>query len=137
MKIRILLQLLFLVTTAGYSQYNPYVSQIPVNAMRDVGIYKQRIYNERSNWIQQQIYILNDLNNSLFNEDKLPADFGTLNHKIKLRNVLTDYINGIKAYDFAEDYLFNSIQDNFNKIEKYYYDYYNQVVDRYNNAKKR
>lgn len=136
MKIKILLQLFFLSTTAGYSQFNPYVSQIPVNAMRDVGIYKQRLYNERSNWIQQQIYRLTDLNNSLFNEDKLPADFGTLNHKIKLRNVMVKYVNGIRAYDYSENYIFSSIQDNLNKIEKYYYDYYNQVVENYNNRNK-
>jgi hypothetical protein len=136
MKIRILLLTLFSITTSVYSQFNPYVRQIPIEAMRDVGIYKQRLYDERANWIQQKIYRLTDLNNSLFNESKLPTDFDTLNHKIKLRNVIVDYMNSIKSYDYSENYIFNSIQDNFNIIEKYYYDYYNQVVENYNNRNK-
>lgn len=90
--------------------------------MRDVGIYKQRLYDERSNWIQQKIYNLNNLSSSLFDEDKLPADFGTLMHKTKLNKMMAEYVDGIKAYDFADDYYFNSVQNNFKKIEKYYYE---------------
>jgi hypothetical protein len=136
MKIRILLLSLFSITTSVYSQFNPYVRQIPIEAMRDVGIYKQRLYDERANWIQQKIYKLNNLNESLLNEDKLPADFNTSYHKTKLNNVMVEYVNGIRAYDYSENYIFNSIQDNFRKIEKYYYDYYNQVVENYNNRNK-
>lgn len=104
--------------------------------MRDVGMYKQRLYDERSKCIQQEIYRLNDLNNSLFDEDKLPADFGTLKHKTKLNKMMTEYVDRIKAYDFADDYYFNSVQNNFKKIEKYYYDYYNNEVEVYNSKKK-
>jgi hypothetical protein len=136
MKIRILLLIFFSITTSVYSQFNPYVRQIPIEAMRDVGIYKQRLYDERANWIQQKIYKLNNLNESLFNEDKLPSDFKTSYHKTKLNNVMVEYVNGIRAYDYSENYIFNSIQDNFRKIEKYYYDYYNQVVENYNNRNK-
>ena len=50
---------------------------------------------------------------------------------------MVEYVNGIRAYDYSENYIFNSIQDNFRKIEKYYYDYYNQVVENYNNKNKR
>nr|WP_315175185.1 hypothetical protein [uncultured Flavobacterium sp.] len=77
------------------------------------------------------------MNDSLLNEDKLPADFNTSYHKTKLNNVMVEYVNGIRAYDYSENYIFNSIQDNFRKIEKYYYDYYNQVVENYNNKNKR
>jgi xanthosine utilization system XapX-like protein len=136
MKSRILSLAILLITTVGYSQFNSYVPQNPVRAMRDVGMYKQRLYDERLNWIQQKIYSLNDLNSSLFNEDKLPADFGTLYHKTKLNKVMTDYTDSIKAYDFAENYIFSSIQDNFRKIEKYYYDYYNNEVVVYNSKKR-
>lgn len=136
MKNRIILLTLFLITTLGYPQFNSYVPQIPVRAMRDVGMYKQRLYDERSKWIQQEIYRLNDLNNSLFDEDKLPADFGTLKHKTKLNKMMAEYVDGIKAYDFADDYYFNSVQNNFKKIEKYYYDYYNNEVEVYNSKKK-
>ena len=136
MKIQILLFTFFSITTSVYSQFNQYVPQIPVEAMRDVGMYKQRLYDERSNWIQQKIYSLNDLNSSLFNEDKLPTDFNTLYHKTKLNKVMKEYVKGIVAYDYSENYIFNSIQDNFRKIEKYYYDYYNQVVENYNNRNK-
>lgn len=136
MKIRILLLTIFSITTSVYSQFNPYVAQNPVRAMREVGMYKQRLYDERSNWIQQKIYNLNNLNDSLLNEDKLPADFNTSYHKKKINNVMVEYVNGIRAYDYSENYIFNSIQDNFRKIEKYYYDYYNQVVENYNNRNK-
>ena len=104
--------------------------------MREVGMYKQQLYEERSYWIQQKIYKLTDLNNYLFDESKLPSDFGTLNHKIKLRNIIVEYMNGIQAYDYSENYIFNSIQQNFRKIEKYYYEYYNYVVEVYNNRNK-
>ena len=137
MKIRILFLAIFSISTSVYSQFNSYVPQNPVRAMRDVGIYKQRLYEERSNWIQQKIYSLNNLNDSLLNEDKLPADFNTSYHKTKLNNVMVEYVNGIRAYDYSENYIFNSIQDNFRKIEKYYYDYYNQEVENYNNKNKR
>ena len=136
MKIKILVIIFFFISKFSFSQFNPYVPQIPIQAMRDVGIYKERLYDERSNWIQQKIYNLTDLNNSLFNESKLPSDFGALNHKIKLRNIIVDYMNGIQAYDYSENYIFNSIQDNFKKIEKYYYEYYNYVVENYNNRNK-
>jgi hypothetical protein len=136
MKIRILLLTIFSITTSIYSQFNSYVPQNPVGAMRDVGMYKQRLYDERSNWIQQKIYRLNDLSSSLFNEDKLPPDFDTLNHKTKLHSVMTKYVDAIRSYDYSENYIFSSIQDNFRKIEKYYYDYYNEVVENYNNRNK-
>jgi hypothetical protein len=110
MKNRIILLTLFLIMTLGYSQFNSYVPQIPVRAMRDVGMYKQRLYDERSKWIQQEIYRLNDLNNSLFDEEKLPADFGTLKHKTKLNKMMAEYVDGIKAYDFADDYYNNEVE---------------------------
>ena len=60
MKIRILFLVIFSISSSVYSQFNSYVPQNPVRAMRDVGIYKQRLYEERSNWIQQKIYSLNN-----------------------------------------------------------------------------
>lgn len=136
MIIRILFLVIFSISSSVYSQFNSYVPQNPVRAMRDVGMYKQRLYEERSNWIQQKIYSLNNLSNSLFDEDKLPADFGTLKHKTKLNKLMTEYVNGIRAYDFADDYYFDSVQNNFKKIEKYYYEYYNNEVEVYNSKKK-
>jgi hypothetical protein len=125
-----------LFSSIGYSQYNPYVPQVPVNAMYNVGVYKQRLYQDRSNWIQETINSLAQTNAKLFNEEKLPADFNTYYHKKKLNEIMVDYVNNIKGYDFADDYYFNSIVENFRKIEKYYYDYYNDTVERYNNSKK-
>lgn len=136
MKTKILVVIFFFISKFSFSQFSPYVPQIPIEAMREVGMYKQQLYEERSYWIQQKIYKLTDLNNYLFNESKLPSDFGTLNHKIKLRNIIVEYMNGIQAYDYSENYIFNSIQQNFRKIEKYYYEYYNYVVEVYNNRNK-
>lgn len=136
MKNKLFLITLLFITTFGYSQFNEYVPQNPVRAMRDVGMYKQRLYNERLNWIQQEIYRLNDLNYSLFDKNKLPSDFNTVYHGHKLHNELTKYLDAIKAYDFADDYVFDSIQLNLKKIEKYYYEYYNNEVEVYNSKKK-
>lgn len=130
MKKEFLFFLLFF-STLGYTQYNNYVPQIPINAMRDVSSYKQKLYQERSNWIQATINNLNDLNNSLLNEDELPSDFGTSKHKLILNNYLAEYVNSIKGYDFSDDYIFNSIQKNFKNIQKYYVDYFNYVSENY------
>ena len=135
MKITIFISII-LTTTIGYSQFNEYVPQVPINAMHNVGVYKQRLYQDRSNWIQETINSLAKTNAKLFNEDKLPADFNTYYHKKKLNDIMVDYVNNIKGYDFADDYYFNSIVENFRKIEKFYYDYYNDTVEKYNNSKK-
>jgi hypothetical protein len=135
MKITIFISII-LTTAIGYSQFNQYVPQVPVNEMYNVGIYKQRLYQDRSNWIQETIYSLAQTNTKLFNEEKLPADFNTYYHKKKLHDIMVDYVNNIKGYDFADDYYFNSIVENFRKIEKFYYDYYNDTVEKYNNSKK-
>jgi hypothetical protein len=127
---------IILLSSVGYSQFNSYVPQVPINTMYNVGVYKQRLYQDRSNWIQEQINRLAQTNNKLFNVDKLPDDFNTYYHKKKLNDIMVDYVNNIKGYDFADDYYFNSIVDNFRKIEKYYYDYYNDTVETYNNSKK-
>lgn len=135
MKIRLyfICLLFFLIANLSFSQFKPYVPQVPIRASVEVGIYKQNLYNQRTAWIQQEINRLVGVYENLFNERKLPADFETYKHKINLRKVLTDFIDSIRYYDYSDNYYFNYVVQNFEAIEKYYYDYYNNEVKRYNN----
>ena len=65
--------LLILFSTFGYCQFRPYVPQNPVNAMRSVGMYKQRIYDERKDWIQSRINGLINAIDENVNEDNFPS----------------------------------------------------------------
>ena len=120
-------------SSIGFAQFNPYVPQVPVRAKAQVGIYKQNLYNQRYNWIQNEINRLTELYEYLFNEKKLPSDFQVIKHKSYLHKILVDYLNSIRRYDFSDNYYFNSVVENLEAIEKYYYEYYNYQVDKYNN----
>ena len=110
--------------------FNQYIPQNPVEAKRIVGMIKQKKYEARTEWMQQKIYQLAGLYETLFNEQNFPKDFNTYTHKSKLRTVMADYFDDIKAYDFGDDYVFQNVQQNIYNIEKYYYDYYNFVVSQ-------
>jgi hypothetical protein len=133
MKYSLLTFIAFLISNLANAQFNPYVPQLPVSQMREVGIYKQNLHNQRVIWVQDEINRLVKVNEYLFNQNKLPADFNVLKHKTHLHKILVDYVNNIKNYDYSDNYYFNSVVENFELIEKYYYDYYNNEVKRYNN----
>lgn len=110
--------------------FNQYVPQNPTEAMRIVGMIRQQKYDARTEWLQQKVYQLTSLNETLFNEQNFPEGFPTYIHKNKLRSVMVDYFDEIKAYDFGDDSVFQNVQLNLNNIEKYYYDYYNSIVSQ-------
>lgn len=112
-------------------KFNGYVSQNPVNAMAAVGMRLQAKYDARKDWIQQRIDGLAELKNSLYNEQTLPSSINAKATNEAYWQKVKDYINSIRGYDFADDYQFNSIQSNFNRIEKYLYDSYNEIIRKY------
>jgi hypothetical protein len=112
-------------------KFNPYVSQIPVDAMTRVGMIKQQKYDTRTIWIQEQIYKLTDLISSLFNQQNLPgiAIESTRNiYIIKIRN----YVGSISGADYTNDYQFSNIVNGFQLVENEIYRGYNSCVESEN-----
>lgn len=109
-------------------KFNEYISQNPVNAMVAVGMMRQAKYDARKDWIQQRIDGLAELKNSLYNEQTLPNSINAKATNQAYWQKAVDYIYTIRGYDFADDYQFGTIQTNFNRIERYFYDSYNQII---------
>lgn len=119
----------FLAISFSYSQFNQYVPQNPVNAMRDVGIYKQRVYDSRKEWIQSRIYELIGIINNLITKEKFPTEDVSY-HQNFLRDKVVNYNKSIGNIDFADDYQFKNIQNNYDDFEDYFYKYYNWLVSK-------
>lgn len=114
--------LLILFSTIGYCQFRPYVPQNPVNAMRSVGMYKQRIYDERKDWIQSRITFLINISVTLINEEDYP-NINIDYHRDILQSKVKEYIKTIGYVDFADDYQFGLIQQKFNSIQNDFFKY--------------
>jgi hypothetical protein len=100
-------------------KFSPYVPQLPVNEMSNVGISRQRIYDQRNAWIQSRI---SGLINSIYdnvNEDNLPS-FEIEGTREWLKKDLIKYVNSydVRSSDFADNYQFQNIINNLNKIER-------------------
>ena len=109
-------------------KYNDYVSQNPTNLMIEVGMLKQKKFNERTNWTQQRIYQLTDLINNLFNKKNLP----TFDIE-KTRNIyytkVNEYVNSISGIDFGDDYQFRNVVEGFITLENNFYKSYNTCLE--------
>ena len=102
--------------------FNPYISQIPVDAYREVGMYKQKLFNEREGWIQNRVSELIELNKELDDYDsKLRAEWS-----IPLANWITK--NEAKNLDLLDNYVFN-------QISTYLNDYTNKFLVDFNRVK--
>jgi type IV secretory pathway TrbF-like protein len=126
--------ILVFISYQGLSQtrFNPYVQQLPIDQMAQVGAYKQQIYNSRVNVIQKNIntIVKNIELLSIGSHLKegiglkpLLEDPGTyvsngilerLNKKHSI--ILNNYINSIGSLDLTSDYIFNSILKKLNQI---------------------
>lgn len=112
-------------------EFNNYVNQLPVAAMVKVGMFKQKMYDTRKEWIQNRIDGLIQLINTLFVENNFPSsisdkcDF----HSIRRGQVvwISDYAKTLAAVDFADNYRFSEIQSHFSKLENYNYSVYNSI----------
>lgn len=108
-------------------RFNDYISQAPlIQARTRVGMYKQKMYDTRKDWIQQKIYKLIDLINVIYSEQNMPPGVNVSISQNNYRNVITKYVNSIAAVDFADDYQFGIIQNKFSEIENSFYSQYNE-----------
>lgn len=126
---RFIISIFLLFSIGSYSQFNQYVPQLPTNAMVNVGIYKQRIYDQRKDWIQGRVNNLIGIIKSLITENNFPNEDINYHRNIMVGKI-SNYTKTIGYTDFSDDYEFQIIQENFNNIENYYYKYYNQLNEQ-------
>jgi hypothetical protein len=109
-------------------KFSPYVSQVPTELMRMVGMSMQKKFDERTNWIQDKIYQLNDLIIKLFNKENLPS-LSIEETRDIYHSKLVKYVNSISGIDFGDDYQFKSVVEGFNSLENGFYKNYNSCVE--------
>lgn len=109
-------------------RYNDYIQQNPIDAMAAVGMILQKKYDLRKDWIQERINQLVDVKNTLFSSSTLPNGYDPTSTRERYWTTVVDYVNSIRAVDFADDYQFRLIQSKFEKLEKYLYDSYNELM---------
>lgn len=114
------------------SQFNPYVPQMPINEMAQIGMYKQQLYNSRRDFIQKNVTIIatnidafalgNHLNLKLVLKD-VPDEndiyrSNGLVEKLnkKHQKILKDYLTSIGYLDYSNDYIFKNIIDSLKNI---------------------
>jgi hypothetical protein len=95
--------------TDAISQFNPYVSQLPIDAMMKVGMYKQQKYEEGVQRIQGEIDKVAGL------DIYKPADKQYLQSKL---NELGSKLKTVAAGDFSNFQLVNSVGGMANQIGK-------------------
>lgn len=110
------------------TKFNEYIPQNPVGAMAFVGMKRQAKYDARRDWIQNRIEALKDLLYKIFNDQTLPNNTNEITIRSKIWKETVNYVKTIGGIDYADDYKFNSIQIRFNKIERNFYDSYNEIV---------
>jgi hypothetical protein len=106
-------------TRANPPKFSPYVPQLPIDAMVNAGISRQRIYDQRYAWIQSRIDGLINFIYENVNENNLPS-IKIENAREWLKEDLIKYVNSynVKSSDFADNYQFQNIVNNLNIIER-------------------
>jgi hypothetical protein len=95
--------------TDAISQFNPYVEQVPVELMGQVGIYKQAAYDQGVQKIQSQIDRISGL------QVLHPEDKAYIQSKI---NGLTDRLKKFASADFSNQQLVSSVSGMTNELLK-------------------
>jgi hypothetical protein len=105
-----ILAIAFFLTISGkvYSQtrFNPYVPQVPLNQMAQIGIYKQQLYDSRKNQIQENVNTIVD------NINELPSSSLISTY----RKRLSSYLSSISYADFSDNNVYNIIFNNLRSI---------------------
>ena len=109
-------------------KFRTYVSQVPTELMRMVGISMQQKFDERTNWIQGKIYQLNDLISNLFNKENLPS-YAIEETRNIYYSKIKKYVNSISGIDFGDDYQFRNVVEGFNSLESVIYKNYNSCIE--------
>lgn len=108
---------------------NGYVQQNPVDAMAAVGIYKQKVYDSRLEWIKNRIANLISVSSALVGSADIDCDDCDPYEVISgCKEDLTKYTGTIRGADFADNNQFSSIVSNFNRIEKNIYIRFNNLI---------
>lgn len=116
------------------SQFNPYVPQMPINEMAQIGMYKQQLYDSRRDFIQKNVTIIatnidafalgNHLNLKLVlkdvpDENDVYRSNGIVERlEKKHRTILKNYLSSIGSIDFTNDYSFKIIIDRLKLINE-------------------
>jgi hypothetical protein len=109
-------------------RFNEYISTIPTEAMVNVGLYKQKLFNERVNWIQKRVYDIQDLAYTLIYQ------FSTSEYD-KYNKDRSDFIDKNlkgKNIDWSDNYMFNQIVSYFNSQERNIYETYSKLISEAN-----
>lgn len=109
-------------------RFNNYIAQNPVNAMVRVGMYKQALYDARKNWIQGRIDSLRYLLDYLTASENLPPNVDELNLRESMWEPVVRYSKQMGPFDFADDYVFRSVINKFDALERSFYQKYNYAV---------
>lgn len=111
-------------------RFSPYVEQLPITAMGNAGISRQRIYDQRFAWIQSRISGLINAIQDNVTEDNFPS----LNidpTREYLKRDLIKYVSSynVRSSDYADNYQFQNIVNNLKKIELDIARRYNWLVE--------
>jgi hypothetical protein len=105
-------------------RFNDYIPQNPVDAMVKVGMYKQKLFDIRSKWIQQRINDLGDFNYILLKQ--LSPDYFDSYNK-SLNDFIETKLNGQRV-DCSDNYVFNQVVNIFNTHERNIYNTYQSLI---------
>ncbi len=105
-------------------RFNDYTPQVPIEAMVNVAIYKQKLLDARINWIQQRIYDMQDLAYALVYQFS-STDYDNL---IKQQSDFLDKNVKGKSIDWSDNYMFNQIVNYFKTEERNIYITYNNLI---------
>lgn len=118
------------ITRRNPPTFNPYVPQLAVSGMVNAGISRQRLYDERKAWIQSRVDGLISAVEESVDEDSFPS-VDISKAKIWLKAELIKYVESynLRSSDFADNYQFQNIVNNFNNIERTISKRYTYMVD--------
>lgn len=108
--------------------FNNYIQQNPIDAMAAVGMMLQKKYDARKGWIQDRINQQAQLLMALFNTTTLPPTLDANSIRASRWQATVNYVNRISAVDYADDAQFRAIQANFEKLDQYYQNTYNEII---------
>lgn len=103
---------------------NKYVEPIDLNLLATVNLRKQKLFYSRAEWIQQQIYRLEDLSTSILS-------YLSPSQNQSIQNSINDYAKVLSSgVDYSDYSVFNQITDVFNDIEsRIRYAYRNTILN--------
>lgn len=110
-------------------KFNGYVQQNPIDEMAAVGMYKQKVYDSRLEWIKNRITNLISISSALVRSADIDCDECNPYEVVSgCKEDLTKYTRTIRGADFADNNQFESVVSNFNRIEKNIYIRFNNLI---------